>query len=134
MDLEFEAWDKVNKRMYYNFQVDSQLGVCCNIALPTHEIWEGKICVDPKDAITIRQFINKVDCENNKLFQYDIVKVFFEDEEQIGIIEWHEDYACWCIYFGENNCHYPFESVFENGINVLKLGNKFENPELLEGK
>lgn len=74
--------------------------------------------VDPE---TVGQYTERKDNEGNKIYTDDIVK----SGEEIGLVVFDEYYLGYFVNFEEQK---PLYDVY-----IEKIGNKIDNPELLEG-
>lgn len=76
---------------------------------------------------TICQCIGHDDKNANLIFEYDIVKF----KEHIGVVMWNEESASYCVKVPRYVFPYFFgTSCFADKLEIV--GNKFDNPELLE--
>lgn len=85
--------------------------------------------IDPKTA---GQYIGKKDKNKKEIYEKDVLKMVLfdhrldEDPVIIGHVEW--DHECTGFYMIDTNN----KNWFEIGSNTEIIGNKFENPGLLE--
>lgn len=68
------------------------------------------------------------DKKENLLFEQDIVK---GDGGEIGIIKWDKPTARFIIYFYKDDYIIDFDDY--RAVGIEKIGNVYENPELLKG-
>ena len=84
---------------------------------------------DIKDG-TIGQYTGLKDIEGNKIFEGDIVE--WKDvtgyEDGAGCIEWEPSHAGWFVVNTD-----IFDTVYDFDNCLRIIGNKFDNPQLLEG-
>lgn len=80
---------------------------------------------EPIDLNTLGLFSGFIDKNENNIFEFDIVK---NQWGGIGIVVLHN--GCWSIKWDEDEIHFLYAEL-EDHIEVI--GNKFDNPELLEG-
>jgi uncharacterized phage protein (TIGR01671 family) len=73
---------------------------------------------------TIGQYIGLKDMNGKKIFEYDIVKLFLIDGEEIGVIKWH-DAKCRFMFYSDGCYSFDDTCIFEI------IGNTYDNPELL---
>lgn len=141
MILKFRAWDKKENKMYYDVEktYDNLFGK------PPMSEWSfGEVieCAERGEYI-LMQYTGLCDKNESELYDKDIVKAYsneFEYSPMIGIINWDEvgqwifDFEDGVIpsidIFGEYS---QYGSVF-CGIEIEKVGNIFENENLLTKK
>ena len=110
-------WNKKEKRMYD----------VCGFDLITGEIWDYENGFDIKDCI-LMQSIGLTDINGKEIFEGDVIKATYvnnigvevEAIKVLGVV--YFNYGAYCVdgyYFKELN-------------NLEVIGNKYENPEILE--
>jgi hypothetical protein len=115
--IEFNAWHKIRKEMYkvhgwhseYVFK-DTLDGVGC----------EGN--PDKLEDVELLQFIGVKDVRNNKLFEGDIL-------EWAGMMD--TKFIITFIKGAYYACHKSDEILISDGRFCFKIGNIYENPELI---
>ena len=80
------------------------------------------------DGNTVGQFIGLTDKNGRKIFEGDVVKMFFEDGDcEIGPVLWSSLYAR-CVFLSPDRVPYSFDQTCAFEI----IGNIYDNHELLE--
>ena len=119
---KFRAWDKINKKMYYIQGFIQRLN--------TIRIWyeEDDMIYNQsfhKDNIIIIQYIGLKD-KNDEWYHYDILKIICSKERYL--IDWN--FNRWVLINLKSNRKEEFRQIDLSFFK--KIGNKFENPELLK--
>lgn len=94
--------------------------------------------VIPVNPETVCAYIGKNDGKSNKIWEHDILSIntysYMEPEEDFfGEVVYCEAWACWCIKQPEEEKPIPLcecEGSYMTKIEIL--GNRFDNPEILE--
>jgi uncharacterized phage protein (TIGR01671 family) len=133
--FKFRAWDKIEKRM---FDVE-MIHFCLNGGY----IWDERNFDVDRQRETAYELNNCVllqctglkDKSGKLIFEGDILKSTdennviskFDSNTGIGVVEWFEKYGFWNVSKIENS----LGDILQDGF-VEIIGNKYENPELLE--
>jgi hypothetical protein len=107
-DLKFRAWDKISKIMVYRHD-----GWSDDVDV-LEELWH---CFKSYEY-ELMQFTGLIDKNGKQIYVGDIVKIHYGDPENELYIELIEDIR--------RDCRLGKDVVYE------VIGNKFENPELIE--
>lgn len=79
------------------------------------------------DPATIGQYTGLKDKNGMRIFEGDIVRVFFVDAEEVGEIVWNEEVFKFA-FMSQDGCRYGIDSTVEFEI----IGTVHDNPELLQ--
>jgi uncharacterized phage protein (TIGR01671 family) len=136
-EIEFRAWDKINKRMV---NVDGFSGLEKDDSREFKYITCSQGVIDWKDII-LMQFTGLLDKNGKKIFEGDIVRTdsFYSQKLKNYIVRW-DKYAAWhdlrCIedkddveFLGTGVQNVTLYSSSEYNREVI--GNIFENPDFL---
>lgn len=129
-EIKFRAWDKVAKKMWYDVWFD-----LAHIYAESND--PEKPFMMPRKMIgELMQCTGLSDEDGEELYEGDIVEIKYQEKNPAGMSDdqWYttkEEVK----YIEKNGGFSPF--YFRNeweitGNRVKKLGNKFENPELME--
>ena len=81
---------------------------------------------------TVSQYIGRRDRNDKKIYEYNVIELFYSvSDRHQGIIEW-DMRGFWRINWNKKASVYNFRLDIFSGDNFKIIGNKFENPELLE--
>ena len=80
------------------------------------------------DESTLCQYTGLTDKNNNKIWENDIVEIVGESGN--FVIEWADTEAKWIMYKKADCYSVDFDNYWSSDTEVV--GNKFDNPELLE--
>lgn len=120
--IEFRGKRKDNGQWVYgNLIIDEDRYYICldineHIKRDDYEVYMVEVIPE-----TIGQHTGRKDNEGNKIYTDDIVK----SGEEIGLVVFDEHYLGYFVNFEEQE---PLYDVY-----IEKIGNKIDNPELLEG-
>ena len=124
MEIEFRAWDKISKSMknvtFIQFESEQVL------------LEDALGCRTINDEAILMQFTGMTDKNGKKIFDRDIVNACSEGVETIGVVQRRVD-GLWIIYPAFQKNIFWGLMPNENGKTSIEvIGNKFENPELME--
>ncbi|MEI4617893.1 YopX family protein [Bacillus cereus] len=114
MRIKFRAWDLGSKQIY-----DWE-----SIKLHFSEHVDHKMVV-------VMQYTGLKDKNGKEMYEGDIIYISNGESENIAEVTF--DDGCFCVtgYLGDLRT-YPIQDFLGRGYNVEVIGNKFENPELME--
>lgn len=103
---------------------------------------ELKTCITDKNSLsknpievipeTVSQYTGRRDRNDKKIYEYNVIELFYSvSDKHQGIIEW-DMRGFWRINWNKKASVYNFRLDIFSGDNFKIIGNKFENPELLE--
>lgn len=132
-EIKFRAWDvKRNKMIHFsNPQICSEYN---QLAFTVEEEEEKEYlgCL-PDNKIEIMQFTGLKDRNGKEIFEGDILKdnMKFEnsDEHPLVLVEWRDNDVAF-IFKGINGGCYIIPTGYVQDFEII--GNKFQNPELLQ--
>lgn len=140
-DIKFRAWDKENKHMTYNIQEmydgycdDTDNGLYGYMSCFTSFLYD--------ENFIVMQYTGLKDMNGKEIYEGDIIrypaKRSWENENFTSYIVWFDDRPEWGIeyklraQFHGALCGGYVESNLKNANKMLKIGNIFENPELIK--
>ena len=138
-EIKFRAWDKKTKKMRavnsIVFHYEEECFDFDNSRLPKvvnlwgKDIIEDKVIVLHREIkdVELMRYTGLKDKNGKEMYEGDIVEVTEEDEYLH--LEWDEDTASFVM--SGRHFELDFDSYWSYEIEVI--GNKFDNPELLEG-
>ena len=122
-DIKFRCWDTENKQMLKVQELDFE-----------DTFYGGRLSIrtdqyndyfDIEDMI-LMQYTGLKDRNGKEIYEGDIVYIMPEDER--GIIRWDNETARYVVIY--DNIISDFDNWYGKDLEVI--GNKFDNPELLE--
>jgi len=132
-ETKYRAWDKRNNSMI-DFDLDNidmfRLVITKDdwwIEFDNHE--DDKQFLD-KSYFILLEYTGRNDRNNKKLFQGDIVSIYGK-ELSIGLIWWQTSTCQFVIDWSFGNKK-DFSHKLQHSRELIKIGNEYENPELLE--
>ena len=126
-NIKFRAWDTENKEMLKVQELDFEdtfYGGRLSIRVDKYNDY-----FDMEDMI-LMQYTGLNDKNGKEIYEGDIVKAVFADEEKLemkGIVIYVEAAACYMV-IANNGDEWELGYLDE----IEKIGNKWDNPELLE--
>lgn len=114
-NLKFRAWDKELKMMCDVLKIDFK-----NKTLFYHHWAHGVSTEIDLNEVELMQSTGLKDINGTEIYEGDILKTSIKNL----VVEWVPKGACWGI-----GCHYLFHYYETSEV----IGNKYQNPELLEG-
>lgn len=129
-EIKYRAWDKVNKEMYEIGYIDFANNKA-QLAIIKDQVCYKQFVADLKD-IELLQYTEEKDVHGNEIYEGDIVYQEFYDRIEethgfTGVVKQEE--GSWWI---DNEKDHGERLWSEVNLNHIK-GNRFENPELLQG-
>lgn len=126
-EMKFRAWHKDIKEMFIVGQITLEKGIW-NYQ-PENRKNIG-VCIPYQPSFILMQYTGLKDKNAKEIYEGDIVKAIFgdqEDENILGLVTYSEMQACYIVI--ANN-----EDEWELGYldNIELIGNIYDNPELLE--
>ena len=124
-EIKFRAWDKIEKRMYYDVQ--DTYDFRCN----------GKGCLEESfgdvlknDKYIVLQYVGMEDINGREIYEGDIVTL----KGEVFEIK-YKDYKYIADGFYDSSQDVPDDFFSEYAYSFFEIvGNIYENPELLEAK
>ena len=127
---KYRAWDKQTQRIYYVARLWFEQGILQNVWIETSK---GMVSRRTLPEIILMQYTGMHDSEGNDIYEGDIVKIP-DDWDQFGM-NCGEIYE---VYFAFGGFRLKPKYTRGKGFYVeeekvlIHLGNKYENPELME--
>ena len=122
-DIKFRAWNKNTKKMYKIGQITLEKGTW-NYEPDNREYIGMSMPYQP--SFILMQYTGLKDKNGTEIYEGDIVKSYYYIPKQDGTEG--ERYTIKTIEYDEVRCKYNID-MFEN---LEIVGNKWDNPELLE--
>ena len=116
-EIMFRAWDKNHKKMFYNIQNKDYIDEFD--CFMDFGVW-----LSNKRDWTIMQFIGIKDKDGKEIYEGDIITNRFNETLEVM-------FNTGCFY-GSGNGGYKLDTQYWKNQDVIIIGNKFENPELLK--
>ena len=126
-DIKFRAWNKNTKKMYKIGQITLEKGTW-NYEPDNREYVGMSIPYQPSSMLM--QYTGLKDKNGKEIYEGDIVKAVFTDEEESemkGVVIYAEAGACYMV-IANNGDEWDLGYLDK----IEKIGNKWDNPELLE--
>jgi len=124
-EIKFRAWDKRNKKMILTgFHILGET-TCCGLIEQCllENMKEGESLLNRHNDIVFMQYTGQKDETGKEIYEGDVIKFWDIEMQRVRFEEVRFDDGCFCAYgLGDN-------VFFEN---TIKVGNKYENPELLK--
>lgn len=85
----------------------------------------------------LMQFTGLLDGEGKDIYDGDILRIFYRNDEFIKVVKWNDQWACW--WFHSNKLYLEVKELAmygdENGLvltSAYVIGNVHQHPELLQ--
>lgn len=125
--FKFKCWHEPTKTMYEVFDFNE------NFIKATPDLVVTSIrTLNAMDCVLI-QCTGKKDKNNNLIFEGDIVRFYFDNDEIIAVVEWDDDECRFYLNttdFFKDKYVTDYEIVNQEEYEVI--GNIYENPDLLK--
>lgn len=126
-EIKFRIWDVENKEMLKVQELDFE---------PT--FYGGRIAIRPDqyndyfdtEDMILMQYTGLHDKNGKEIYEGDILKVYYKGMSGVGYVEYDNDY---CEYKIIINTDKDYFSLWKS-IDLEKIGNIYDNPELLGGE
>ncbi|MFW6145531.1 MAG: YopX family protein [bacterium] len=129
-EIKFRAWDKTAETMYENVNIQAYRGYG-GYNISSEGIFVGVNC----ERFILMQYTGLKDKNGQEIYEGDIVKGKVRFQGTVIGVKGQVIYNHCRFVIGEYNCElYQFSNNFDGrGTWIEVIGNKYENPELLEG-
>jgi len=133
-NIETGEWIEGDISQFPNQMVENTLQTLYIITVYTDLEYFGYIDyeIHPK---SVCQYINQTDKNDKKIFVNDIVKVCRGRDVEIGVVYYDNRICAYGISYGNNECNLFLDLYMNkdnNNVWVEVIGNRIDNPELLE--
>ncbi len=124
--FSFRCWDKIHSKMRKIWSIN-------RFSIDTCDASTGNFVLKPDDCIMM-QCTGLKDKNDNLIYEGDILKLAaygFDENKIFGIVEW--EYDGYCVTYIKKINGLTGTSLGDwNKSEIEVVGNKYENPELLE--
>lgn len=116
-EIKFRAWNEVSEKMLnWNEFLDINM--------------KNTFIAPESTGLILMQYTGLHDKNGKEIYEGDILKVYYKGISEVGYVEYNNDY---CEYRIIINADKDYFSLWKN-IDLEKIGNKYDNPELLGGE
>ncbi len=126
-EIKFRAWHKGLKKMFKIGQITLEKGTW-NFE-PNDRDFIG-MSIPSQPSFVLMQYTGLHDKNGKEIYEGDILKVYYKGMSGVGYVEYDNDY---CEYKIIINTDKDYFSLWKS-IDLEKIGNKYDNPELLGGE
>ena len=126
-EIKFRAWHKDLKKMFKIGQITLEKGTW-NFEPNDRDFIGMSIPYQP--SFVLMQYTGLHDKNRKEIYEGDILKVYYKGVSEVGYVEYDNDY---CEYKIIINTDKDYFSLWKS-IDLEKIGNKYDNPELLGGE
>lgn len=126
-EIKFRAWHKDLKKMFKIGQITLEKGTW-NFEPNDRDFIGMSIPYQP--SFVLMQYTGLHDKNGKEIYEGDILKVYYKGMSEVGYVEYDNDY---CEYKIIINTDKDYFSLWKS-IDLEKIGNIYENPELLGGE
>ncbi len=132
-EIKLRLWDKLNKAMFSVSDIDFE------------DKSIGVIKIDSQydfNEIELMQYTGRKDKDNVELYNGDILKYVGNNCPTCGKRDYYERHRLYMISWDDSTLSYECMEIGGDnymgcniwGTDMIKVGSRYENPELLEGK
>lgn len=126
-EIKFRAWHKDLKKMFKIGQITLEKGTW-NFE-PNDRDFIG-MSIPSQPSFVLMQYTGLHDKNGKEIYEGDILKVYYKGMSEVGYVEYDNDY---CEYKIIINTDKDYFSLWKS-IDLEKIGNIYDNPELLVGE
>ena len=126
-EIKFRAWHKDLKKMFKIGQITLEKGIW-NFEPNDRDFIGMSIPFQP--SFVLMQYTGLHDKNGKEIYEGDILKVYYKGMSEVGYVEYDNDY---CEYKIIINTDKDYFSLWKS-IDLEKIGNIYDNPELLGGE